>query len=270
MTGMCMSINHTSALLDLHSLPLTTKLSEQMDRVRRGLTEHTAQSKTSHSKVERNSTHMHHWLWKLKMHVHVLLWLDFMFQRSKFGSDTLTFPLHTFFIPCLWLTQPPERKTSQHAALSQLMRMVPQHEAVFCSYYTDPSFLNRMHVLRWSTFVTVSAFSKLIRNDTRCHCKKRHVEVLSCTPIKQIFSVPLCHVTCVELTAKTSNVPGTVISQIDDGPSSLQAKYCHWKKVCFFCQQSVKSCETQHNHNWMAAIYVDKLNSFSYISWSSS
>jgi hypothetical protein len=58
---MCMStINHTSVLLDLHSLPPTTKLSEQTDRVRQGLTEHTAQSKTSHSKAERNSTQQQH------------------------------------------------------------------------------------------------------------------------------------------------------------------------------------------------------------------
>ena len=77
--------------------------------------------------------------------------------------------------------------------------------------------------------------SNLMGNDTRCHCKQRHMEVLSCTPIRQTFSVPLCHVTCVQLTAKTSNVPGTVISQIDNGPSSLQAKYCHCKKfVCLF------------------------------------
>ena len=54
--------------------------------------------------------------------------------------------------------------------------------------------------------------------------KKRHVEVLSCTRIKQTFSVPLsCNVCTV--TAKTSNVPGTVISRTVDGPSSLQAKY---------------------------------------------
>jgi len=36
------------------------KESEQTDLVRQGLTEHTAQSKNSHSKVERKSTHIHH------------------------------------------------------------------------------------------------------------------------------------------------------------------------------------------------------------------
>ena len=53
-----MSINNSyfSTVGQLHSLQPTTKLSEQTDSVRQGLTEHTAQSKTSHSKVERNST----------------------------------------------------------------------------------------------------------------------------------------------------------------------------------------------------------------------
>jgi len=72
------------------------KESEQTDLVRQGLTEHTAQSKNSHSKVERKSTHIHHWLCKLKIHVHVLLWLDFMFQGSKFRSGTHTFPCTLF------------------------------------------------------------------------------------------------------------------------------------------------------------------------------
>jgi len=138
------------------------KLTEHIDRVRQGLTEHTAQSKTSHSKVQRNPTHIYHWLWKLKMHVRALLCLELMYQRSKFRSGTHTLPKHTFHIQCLWLTQPPERKTSQHAALSQPVKMVLQHESDFCSYYTDPSFWHRMHVLQWSTFVTVSASSKLM------------------------------------------------------------------------------------------------------------
>ena len=75
------------------SLQPTTKVSEQTDHVRQGLTEHTAQSKTSHSKAQRNSTHIHYWLWKLKMRVHVQLWLDFIFQGSKFRPGTHTFPL---------------------------------------------------------------------------------------------------------------------------------------------------------------------------------
>jgi hypothetical protein len=73
-------------------LPMTQ--SEQTDRARQGLTEHTAQSKTSLSKVERNSTHTHHWLWKLKMNVHVLLWLELMYQGSKFRSGTHTPKAH--------------------------------------------------------------------------------------------------------------------------------------------------------------------------------
>jgi hypothetical protein len=97
----------------------------------------TAQSKTSHSKVERNWTHVNHCLWKLKMHVHVLLWLDLMFQRSIIRSGTHTVPL----IQRLWLTQPPERKTSQHATLSQPLWTVHQHKAVFCSYYKERSIL---------------------------------------------------------------------------------------------------------------------------------
>ena len=56
--------------------------------------------------------------------------------------------------------------------------------------------------------------------------KKRHVEVLSCTPIKQTYSVPLSCNMC-KVRTKTSNIPGIVISQTDDDPSSLQAKYCH-------------------------------------------
>jgi len=138
------------------------KLSEQNDHVRQVLTEHTAQSKTSHSKVERNSIHIHHWLWKLQMHVRVLLSFELMYQGSKLRSGTHTLPKHTFLIQCLWLTQAPERKTSQHAALSQLMWMVLQHKAVFCSYYTDPSFWHRMHVLQWPTFVSITASSKFM------------------------------------------------------------------------------------------------------------
>jgi len=58
---------------------------------------------------------------------------------------------------------------------------------------------------------------------------KKHVEVLSCTSIKQTFNVPLsCNVCTVR--AKTSNVSDTILKQTDDGPSSLQAKYCHWKR----------------------------------------
>ena len=142
------------------------KLTQHIDRVREGLTEHTVQSKTSHSKVERNPTHIHHWLWKLKMHVRVLLWLELMYQGGKFRSDTHThthtLPKHTFLIQCLWLTELPERKTPQHVALCQPVQIVIHHKAVFCSFYTDPSFSHRMHVLHWSRFLTISASSKLM------------------------------------------------------------------------------------------------------------
>ena len=53
------------------------------------------------------------------------------------------------------------------------------------------------------------------------------LEVLSCTPIKQTFSVHLCHVNMRTETAKTGNVPDIVILQTDVCPSSLQATYCH-------------------------------------------
>jgi len=44
---------------------------------------------------------------------------------------------------------------------------------------------------------------------------------------------------------KTSNVPGTVMSQTDDGPLSLQAKYCHSKRSA----PSTSSWLTPVKHN---------------------
>jgi hypothetical protein len=79
------------------------------------------------------------------MYFHILLWLELMFQGNIFGSGTHTHKI-PLLIRCLWLTQPPEHKTSQHAALPQPLWMVPQHQAVFCSCYTDPFFWNRMRV----------------------------------------------------------------------------------------------------------------------------
>ena len=123
--------------------------------------------------------------------------LDLLFQGCIFRSGSRTcarahthiFPLHTFVIKCLWLTQPLERTTSQHVALSQLVRMFPQHMAVFCSYYTDPSFWNRMHVLQLSRFVGRSVSSNFMWKWHKMSLQKRHMEVLSCEPIKQTFSV---------------------------------------------------------------------------------
>jgi hypothetical protein len=51
-----------------------------------------------------------------------------------------TFPIQTFHIQCLRLTQPPEHKISTHAAIFQPVRMVPQQETVFGSNYTDRPF----------------------------------------------------------------------------------------------------------------------------------
>jgi len=54
---MCMSINKSYfSTVGLTVSTSTMTLSEQTDRARQGLTDHTAQSKTSHSKLDRNST----------------------------------------------------------------------------------------------------------------------------------------------------------------------------------------------------------------------
>jgi len=68
--------------------------------------------------------------------------------------------------------------------------------------------------------------------------------VLSCTPIKQTYSVPRSCNLC-KVRTKTSNVPGIVISQTDDGPSSLQAKYCHQNRFV----HSTNSWLTPVKHN---------------------
>ena len=133
------------------------------------------------------------------MRVCVLMWLELMCQGSKFRSGTHTLPKHTLLIQYLWLTQPPERKKPQHATLSQPVQVVLQHEAVFCSSYVEPFFWHRMHVLHWSTFVSINCLLLVDVELTQdVAVKKRHVEVLSCTIIKQTFSFSLCYVTCLQ------------------------------------------------------------------------
>ena len=81
--------------------------------------------------------------------------------------------------------------------------------------------------------------------------------MLSCTPIKQTFSVPLsCNMCTVR--AKTSNIPRTVISQTDDGLSSLQAKYCHWKR--FVPSTSSWLTPVKHNTNTIYRLLSTLIN----------
>ena len=109
-------------------------------------------------KAERNSTHIHHRLWNWRyMSMSSYGWTSCFKAVNSDQAHTHTHThIPTFLIQCLWLTQPPEGKTSQHVVLPQTVPMVLQHKAVFCSYYTDPSFWNRMHDLQWSTFGSVT------------------------------------------------------------------------------------------------------------------
>ena len=67
-----------------------------------------------------------------------------------------------------------------------------------------------------------------------------------CSVVHQLSkpSVPLSCNMC-KVRTKTSNVPGIVISQTDDGPSSLQAKYCHCNRFV----HSTSSWLTPVKHN---------------------
>jgi hypothetical protein len=175
------------------------KLTQHIDRVREGLTEHTVQSKTSHSKVERNPTHIHHWLWKLKMQVRVLLWLELMYQGSKFRSDTHTHTPKAHF-SC---TMPLTHRTARTQDTSTCR---PLSAGVNC-YSPQGSLLFLLHR---SILFTQDACSALVQI---CHHKcllQVDVEMIQdvtvkkgmqrCSIVCQLskFSVSLCHVTCVQ------------------------------------------------------------------------
>jgi len=164
-----------------------------------------------------------------------------MFQRTKFISGTHTCPLFLYNV-----CNSPNCQNARHL--------------------TMPSFVNSangsstrgslMFILHRSILLTQDACSPLVHI---CHHNcllhvyvemtqdvtvKMHVELLSCTPIKQTYSVSLSCSMCT-VRVKTSNIPDTVTSQTGDGTSSLQAKYCHWNRSV----HSTSSWLTPVKHN---------------------
>jgi len=147
-----------------------------------------------------------------------------MFHGNKFISGTHTFPLVLYNV-----CDSPNRQNTRHFNMPSFLSRCEW----FFNMRQSSVPITQIHPFETGCMFSIGPHLSpyvplpcLCGNDTRCHCKKRQVEVLSCTPIKQTYSVPRSCNMCTVRT-KTSNVPGIVISQTDNGPSSLQAKYCH-------------------------------------------
>ena len=133
------------------------------------------------------------------MHVRVLLWLDFMFQGSTFISGAYpTFPLPTFLTQCL--THPTARKqdistcrpfsAGANGSSTRGSLLFLLHRSILLKQ--DARF-PVVHICHHKCLLEVDV---VMTQDVTV--KRGNVEVLSCTPIKQNFSVPLCHVSCVQ------------------------------------------------------------------------
>ena len=159
---------------------------------------------------------------------------------SKFRSDTNSHSTLLLYIDC----DSPKRQNTRHLSRCKWFFNVRQSSVSFTETHSFDT--GCMFCIGPDLSLQVPSQS-FWGNVKRCHCKKRHVEVLSCIPIQQIFSVHLsCNMYTVK--AKTSNIPGTNITKrwwsfIPSG------HVLPLKKLCSFHQQSVNSCETQHNHN---------------------
>jgi len=70
--------------------------------------------------------------------MHVQMWLELMFQGSK--SDQAHIP--TFLT--MFATHPTARTQDISTCPLSAVWMVLQHDAIFCSYNTAPSFWHRM------------------------------------------------------------------------------------------------------------------------------
>jgi hypothetical protein len=166
------------------------KLSEQTDRVRQGLTEHTARSKTSHSKIERSSNQIQHSLRKLKTHVRVMLWLDLMFQGSIFRSGTHT---HSHFPYTMSVTHPTARM--QDISTSHPFSAAVNGSSMPGSLVFQPHRSILLKQDACSPVAHICQHKCLLKVDVEkmqgVTVKRRHVEVLSCTPIKQTLKMSL-------------------------------------------------------------------------------
>jgi hypothetical protein len=155
------------------------------------------------------------------MHVRVLLWLDLMFQESIFRSGT---HIPTFVIQC----DSPNRQNARHPNMPPLLN------------WSEWFLNNRQFLLQRSIHLKQDACYPVVQICHHKYLPNVDVEMTQDVTVKkkvcecaQLYTKH-AHLQCPSMScnmctvrAKTSNIPGIVISQTDDGPSSLQATYSH-------------------------------------------